>query len=165
MRVRVLRFDKRIRMDVKYNLRNIKVCGEAPRVCASNECGSWWKLKCVCVQSSPPLKAAGRSWPHCAVGWNWKGVRWDSRVSFITRLPADAETAAWLLRRRSWPRRWSRCYILSSKGVRGTNKISCCFKRWASRCSHKYRVASKDRYRGAIINIVLLQKMGIAVQS
>jgi len=41
LRVRVLRFDKRIRMDVKYNLRNIKVCDEAPRVCASNECGSW----------------------------------------------------------------------------------------------------------------------------
>jgi len=46
---------------------------------------------------------------------------------------------------------------LSSKGVRGTNKISCCFKKghrgaiinivasqkMASRCNHKYRGATK----------------------
>jgi len=29
----------------------------------------------------------------------------------------------------------------------------------------KYRVASKDGHRGAVINIVLLQKIGIAAQS
>jgi len=156
----------RIRMDVKYNLRNIKVCGEAPRVCASNECGSWWKLKCVCVQSSPPFKSRRPDWTslRCGVELKRSSVRFESIIyntassgrgngSVIASPTILAAPLKQVL------------LSLNSKGVRGTNKISCCFKRWASRCSHKYRVASKDRYRGALINIVLLQKMGIAVQS
>ena len=33
---------------------------------------------------------------------------------------------------------------VQAKGVRAILKVSCCFKRWASRCNHKYREVPRD---------------------
>jgi len=64
-------------------------------VCASNECGSWWKLKYVCVQSSPPIKKPQAGLDFTAL---WGGIEKESgdesREMNITFAAVDGTTLA-----------------------------------------------------------------------